>query len=1131
MSKNNQDTLTKVIRIRQSGVRSINVEADLQNNSLLNEYVFTGQSRSSLERMLVRFEGNSPARSWTLTGPYGSGKSYYGLFLMNLMGTAQPSHKNVLKQLKSVDEILANQVKHVLNHGSTLGLLPIPVTGFRASLQDCIKHGLRQSLAKFHSSTNIKHLLRELDHWNASIESRVITQWLKKLTEVLREQGYLGALMVFDEMGKPLEYAASHPEVTDIYLLQELAEFANRSGEAPFVFIGILHQAFERYAIHLDSKTQREWSKVQGRFEDIAFQEPPTQQLRLLAKAIEYLDEKSIKGTLSSLKEIAGNIAGNGWCPPMLKSEELTNLALQSFPFHPTSLIALPYLFKRLAQNERSIFAYLASHEPAGFQDFISQNSISSFVRLPDLFDYLSANFQGRLYATGRARAITETMDRLSNTINPELTQIETNVLKTIGLLNWLAEVSHLYASEDSILDALQSQDVTKGEIQKALKSLQSRSLIVYRRFNKTYSIWQGSDVDIEERLQEARQQLGGTFSIAEAVQKYLPPRPIVARRHSYTFGVTRYFEVRYVDALTYKQLNLSPAAGASGIVVVCLSANFAEAEQFAQWASSAEIASRANLVVGVLEKSGRLTELLSEIRALHWVQDNTGELHGDPVARRELRTRFSAVETLIQNEIENALSSHRLTDATLCKWLYKGKSLPVKKNEGLSHLLSKVCDALYDQSPVIWNEIINRRVLSSQGAAARRNLIEKMLTHSAELNLGIEGFPPERSIYESLMKASGLHKEFKKGHWEFVAPKNSDVLTLAPAWHEISSFVFSDTFEPRSVAELFKLLTAPPYGVTDGVLPILLCLFVIIHQDETTLYREGSLLPEPSIADWEVLLRRPELFDVAGCRIAGTRQAIIERFARGYQTDAAVMPVVRTLIRGLKSLPEHTWKTNRISKYAQGIRNAVDQAKSPEKLLFSDLPLALELEPFEDKRLDKDKVDQFFKRLNNALTELSNETPRLLEWGRDKWLEACGLGAGEDNWNLFRTLAGELTPHVTNSNLLPLLKRAVETQDGRAALESTLAYIANRPYKNWTDIDTDTFAEKVPVFAKMFRTALKGYAPEASLSHEQRRQSRVIAENLRQQLKKAKSEDPQVLRVALQMLLQEIVDDQDTKL
>jgi hypothetical protein len=88
-------------------------------------------------------------------------------------------------------------------------------------------------------------------------------------------------------MGKPLEYAASHSDEVDVYLLQEIAEYANRSSDKPMVFIGILHQAFERYAAMLDQSTQREWAKVQGRFEDIAFQEPPTQQTRLLVNSLQ----------------------------------------------------------------------------------------------------------------------------------------------------------------------------------------------------------------------------------------------------------------------------------------------------------------------------------------------------------------------------------------------------------------------------------------------------------------------------------------------------------------------------------------------------------------------------------------------------------------------------------------------------------------------------------------------------------------------------------------------------------------------------------------------------------------------------------------------------------------------------
>jgi hypothetical protein len=166
------------------------------------------------------------------------------------------------------------------------------------------------------------------------------------------------------------------------------------------------------------------------------------------------------------------------------------------------------------------------------------------------------------------------------------------------------------------------------------------RSLIIHRRFNRTYGIWQGSDVDVEQRIEEARQKLTGAFSLAEAVQEFLPPRPLVARRHSYQTGTVRYFEVRYVDLQTRAHLSLQSGPGASGLLLICLPTNFAEAEAFASWGVETPMETRADIVLCIAERLGRLVELVSEMRCLQWVRENTPELRDDPVARREVRMR-----------------------------------------------------------------------------------------------------------------------------------------------------------------------------------------------------------------------------------------------------------------------------------------------------------------------------------------------------------------------------------------------------------------------------------------------------------------------------------------------------------
>ena len=94
-----------------------------------------------------------------------------------------------------------------------------------------------------------------------------------------------GILLIIDELGKFLEYGASNPEQGDVFVLQELAEAATRSAR-PFLFVTILHQAVDRYADHMSPGRRAEWAKVQGRFEDVAFEERTDQILRLLSHAI-----------------------------------------------------------------------------------------------------------------------------------------------------------------------------------------------------------------------------------------------------------------------------------------------------------------------------------------------------------------------------------------------------------------------------------------------------------------------------------------------------------------------------------------------------------------------------------------------------------------------------------------------------------------------------------------------------------------------------------------------------------------------------------------------------------------------------------------------------------------------------
>ena len=141
-----------------------------------------------------------------------------------------------------------------------------------------------------------------------------------------------------------------------------------------------------------------------------------------------------------------------------------------------------------------------------------------------------------------------------------------------------------------------------------------------------------------------------------------------------------------------------------------------------------------------------------------------------------------------------------------------------LEDGRSLASFLSEICDELYSDSPRLRNELVNRRQLSSAAAAARRTLIEMMISKSGEQALGIAGNPPEMTIYASVLRATGIHRKHDES-WEFGPPTEKS--GLMPVWRAIESFFVECELKRRAVPELFEILQHPPFGMKQGLIPI----------------------------------------------------------------------------------------------------------------------------------------------------------------------------------------------------------------------------------------------------------------------------------------------------------------------
>jgi hypothetical protein len=123
------------------------------------------------------------------------------------------------------------------------------------------------------------------------------------------------------------------------------------------------------------------------------------------------------------------------------------------------------------------------------------------------------------------------------------------------------------------------------------------------------------------------------------------------------------------------------------------------------------------------------------EYAALKKIQSSAPELLTDGVARREVRYRVQEAEQLLNDTVNQAFNI--ADNRNLC-WV-QGEVSPMDRVTDFNAKLSEVCDRAYPKTPILWNELINRRQLTSQGAKARRELLEAMIECSDQEKLGLK--------------------------------------------------------------------------------------------------------------------------------------------------------------------------------------------------------------------------------------------------------------------------------------------------------------------------------------------------------------------------------------------------------
>jgi hypothetical protein len=1074
--------LTDAFHVRRRYGRSVNLERDLGVAGTLEGYVTSPLVHDVAERIVGAWTEPRTTRAWTLTGVYGTGKSAFAHFLGALWAPSRSvMRKEAVDALRGTPEG-TKVAKRILRRIPSEGVLLAVATSQREPLTVTVLRALARAADVLASTSRqppavVGEVRAALDASGEELPtSRAVVDFAVRLASA--HAG--GMCLIIDELGKCLEFAArDQRSADDVYLLQLLAE--NTVGEHRLGVIGLLHQGFGEYGAGLPMDRRTEWLKIQGRFEDIVFAQPADQMLRLVANAIEPDVvpglESALQTTADAWRSRLTELGPDRHVLDVLSAAMIRDV----LPLHPVAALVLPVLCSKYAQNDRSLFTFVAGQEPHAFGRFLRENAWEGerlpLQRLGDVYDYFagiaghSVGFRPQFQRWAEVNAVVS--DARSLDAESVL------AIKTIAALNLTAASGSLRASRALTVAALVEDPESAVEVRRwstVLDGLVERGLITYRRQLDEYRLWEGSDFDVEEAIRTRRSQR--RVPLAKVLADAVPVEPLVAQRHSYRTGTLRYFERDYTEDPSDLQDVRCRHEQSDGVLLYWIGRGD-------PGAVPAKTREGHPVVVVEARDVAELTDAAAEFLALEEIAEGDPHLQTDGVARREVRHRQGIARAALDRAVRQTLFGPPLR----CHFGGETRALTAT---ALRARLSDLCEDAYQDSLVLWNELINRRDLTSQGTKARRKLIEAMIVNGAQERLGLKGNGPETSMYSAVLERSGIHRR-DGAHWIFDAPTHPG---FVPVWTGLLEQCQDATDTPLPVDELFARMKLPPYGIKEGVLPVLFVAALLAEANSLNLYREGSFLPALGAEHFEVLVKQPAKFAVKHFALEGLRAEVFRdledavRRATGGQEGGAgsILDVVRPLVRFANGLPPITLRTADLTPTATAVRNALRTAREPDRLIFHDLPVACGLQPITVGQTPEPSLRvEYRTRVVAALREMQSFPERRRSECRG--LLATAFGDGNAPVGLRKHLSMRVralgTQPVEERLRAFVLAAGDESSTDTEWLDALIMVVSDRPLRSWTDDDAVGFEGHVAELMRRFRNLEALHANAALVAPE----------------------------------------------
>lgn len=886
------ELLHRYIRIEPGFQKSVNLAYDLSDEEKIIDFIPSLSSIEIIEKLILGTYPNSVDRAHILIGPYGKGKSHIVLVLLSLL--KDKNKQNFVKILKEIKKYSIDLYDYVISYlDSDRKLLPVIIQGSNNSLNQSFLAGIQTALkeadlSNFMPDTHFQSAIKHIENWQNNypdaldkfsklILPQTVEEFIVKLKEFdsesyenfveiypqlsaggvfnpfggvdvvelysnviksIKAKGYNGIFLVYDEFSKYLESNIKDTSISDIKMLQDFAEKCNRSKDEQLHLLLISHKDIENYIDELPKNKIDGWRGVSERFSHIEMNSNYGQIYEIMGKAIAKTPEfySEFKKNHEELFQKLTTYIKKQKLFSDLVEEQQNEICKDCYPLHPITTFILPRLSELVAQNERTLFTFISDS---------GKNTLSYILNFPEkldseeplvtpdfVYDYFEPLLKKELY-TSEIYKLYSTVRRIL--INIKDDPLQCKIVKDLALIYIINQFQNIEPLPYTIYNLFPSSK--KNNVLKAIEDLENKSLVLYAKKSNGYlRLKSPSSKNIQEYIKNEIAKIKTRERAVDILHNYANDIYLYPTSYNEEHAIVRYFEFRFIsadDILDVENWNLRVSmSNADGVIYAALPVNSEQIKKVKEYLLTSDINSKQ--AVFVLPKSYRkIDDIVFKYQA-------TINLLSDFANDEVLVSELEIIKEDLQEVIDSFIESYIRPELGKSEFINSNKLHNIFRKSHLSSLLSEICNSVFNKTPIINNETINKNEISATTNNSRAKVIKGLLKNELEPKLGLGVSGQEGAIARSLLVETGIIENFAERPIIVEDIRNINIKNVIL---KIQDFFESCATEKKTFADLYKTLTSYICGIglRRGVIPVYIA--VVLHKllGQITIYSQDK--------------------------------------------------------------------------------------------------------------------------------------------------------------------------------------------------------------------------------------------------------------------------------------------------